>query len=117
MRQLFKDKNFILLCLATLCMSSCLQLIWVVMPFIVKSIGGSDTEAGLCFMGQMGTYVFFCILVGTIAEKFKPKKVLLFCAAGEVFVVLGLLATVWYGTRSGIFLSPVMRLGFLVLLT
>jgi MFS family permease len=87
------------------------------MPFIVKSIGGSDTEVGLCFMGQMGVYVFFCILVATIADRFKPKKVLLLCAAAEVFVVLGLLATVWYGNRDGIFLSPAMRLVFLMSMT
>ena len=117
MRQLFKDKNFIRLCLATLFMSSCLQLVWVVMPFIVKSMGGSDTEVGLCFMGQMGVYVVFCILVSTIIDSFKPKKVLVLGAAAEVFVAFGLLATVWYGNKNGIFLPPVMRLVFLMSIT
>jgi MFS family permease len=117
MRHLFKDKNFLRLCLAAFFMSSCLQLVWVVMPFIVKALGGSDTEVGLCFTGQMGVYVVFCILVSNIIDKFKPKKILLLGAAAEVFIVFGLLATVWYGGSSAIFPSPIMRLILLMSLT
>jgi MFS family permease len=117
MRQLFKDKNFLRLCLAAFFMSSCLQLVWIVMPFIVKAMGGSDTEVGLCFMGQMGVYVIFCLINSTIIDRFKPKKVLVLGAAAEVFVAFGLLAAVWYGNNSGIFLSPIMRLVFLMSIT
>ncbi|MBN1788284.1 MAG: MFS transporter [Sedimentisphaerales bacterium] len=114
MRQLFKDRNFIKLCLATLFLSSCLQLIWVVMPFIVKFIGGSDTDVGLCFMGQMGVYVIFCTLAGIMIDRFRPKRILVLGAAAEVFVAAGLLATVLYGDKDVMFLSPVMRLVFLM---
>jgi MFS family permease len=110
MLQLFKEKNYLRLCLATFLMSSCGQLVWVVMPFIVKSLGGSDTEAGLCFMGQMGVYVIFCILVSSIIDMFKPKKILLLAAAAQVLVAIAFFATVWYGSKTGIFLSPITRL-------
>lgn len=117
MRQLFKDKNFLWLCLATFFMSSFIQLVWVVMPFIVKALGGSDTDVGLCFMGHMGTYVVFCILVSSIIDRFKPKKVLVFGAAAEILIVIGLLAAVRFGNRSTPFLSPVMRLVLLMSMT
>lgn len=117
MRQLFKDKNFLRLCLAAFFMSSCLQLVWVVMPFIVKALGGSDTDAGLCFMGQMGVYVIFCLLIGRVIDSFRPKKVLVLGAAAEILIVLGLLATVRYGSHNGASLSPIMRLIFLMSMT
>jgi len=117
MRQLFKDKNFLRLCLATFFMSSCLQLVWIVLPFVIKAMGGSDTEVGLCFVGQMGVYVVFCVLLSSIIDKFKPKRVLLTGAAAEVFVAFGLLAAVWYGNNNGIFLTPIMRLVFLMSMT
>ena len=117
MRQLFKDKNLLRLCLATFFMSSCLQLVWIVMPFIVKALGGSDTEVGLCFTGQMGVYVVFCILVGSVIDRFKPKKVLVLGAAAEILIVVGLLATVRYSGHNGILPSPIMRLVFLMSMT
>jgi MFS family permease len=87
------------------------------MPFIVKAMGGSDTEVGLCFMGQMGVYVVFCILVSTVIDRFKPKKVLLLSAAAEIIIVSGMLAVVWYGSNSGIILPPIMRLVTLMSMT
>lgn len=117
MRQLFSDRNFLRLCLASFFMSSCLQLVWVVLPFIVKDMGGSDTQAGLCFMGQMGVYVVFCILAGTIIDRFRPKKILLLSAAAEIFIAVGLLAAVRYGNNNGIFPGPITRLVFLMSMT
>ena len=110
MRQLFKDKNLLQLCMATFFMSACLQLIAVVLPFIVKAIGGSDTEVGLCFMSQMGVYVIFCIINSKIIDRFKPKKVLLVGAIVQIFISLGILMVVWQGNNNSIFLSPITRL-------
>ena len=110
MLQLFKDKNLLKLCFAAFFMSACLQLVGIVLPFAVKAINGSDTDVGLCFMAQMGTYVIFCILAVLIIDKLNPKKVLLIAAGAEIFVALGFLATVKYGNSNGIFFSPVTRL-------
>ncbi|MGA2914846.1 MAG: MFS transporter [Sedimentisphaerales bacterium] len=114
MRQLFKDKNFLRLCLATFFLSSCLQLIWIVLPFIVKAMNGSDTDVGVCFMAQMGTYVVFCILLGTIIDRFKPKRVLVLGAAAQILVVIGLLAVVRFASLPGISLGPIMQIAFLM---
>jgi MFS family permease len=114
MRQFFKDKNFLRLCLAAFLMSSCLQLGGIVLPFVVKAMGGSDTDIGLCFMGQMGTYVICCILAAPIIDRLKPRKVLLITAGAGIFIALGFFAVVWYGNTGGIFISPVMRLVFLM---
>lgn len=91
-------------------MSSCIQLVWVALPFLVKSLGGSDTEVGLCFMGQMGLYVIFCILAGLIADKLKPHKVLMFSAAAEILITIGLLLTVMFQGDGTAFFSPITRL-------
>ncbi|MDD5134542.1 MAG: MFS transporter, partial [Phycisphaerae bacterium] len=91
-------------------MSSCIQMVWVALPFLVKSLGGSDTDVGLCFMGQMGVYVFFCIPSGLLADKLKPHKVLLFSAAAEIIITVGLLLTVIFSGNWGAFLSPITRL-------
>jgi MFS family permease len=112
MRQLFKDKNFICLCLAAFFMSSCLQLIWVVMPFVVKSLNGSDTDVGLCFMAQMAVYVFFCVWAGVIAHRLRPKKVLILGSVGQIAVTIGIFAVVWFGTK--LIVSPIMQLVFLM---
>lgn len=114
MRQLLKDKNFIRLCLATFFMSSCLQLVGVVLPFVVKAMGGSDTEAGLCFTGQMAVYVVFCLINIATIDRLRPKRVLLISAAGQILITLGLLGVVWYGNKSSIVLPPVMRIVFLM---
>lgn len=114
MLQLFKDRNFLRLCLAAFFMSSGLQLGGIVLPFAVKAMGGSDTDIGWCFMGQMGAYVIFCILAVVIIDKLKPKKVLLTATGVGIIVSLGFLAAVWYGKNNGIFLGPITRLIFLM---
>jgi MFS family permease len=114
MLQFFKDKNFIRLCLAAFLMSSCLQLGAIVLPFVVKAMGGSDTDIGLCFLGQMGTYVICCILSVPIIDRLKPRKVLLITSGAAIFIALGFFTVVWYGNTGGIFISPVMRLVLLM---
>jgi MFS family permease len=114
MLKLFKDKNFLRLCLAAFFMSSCLQLGGIVLPFAVKAMDGSDTDIGLCFMGQMGTYVICCILVVLIIDKLKPRKVLQIAAGTGIIVSLCFLAAVWYGKNNGIFFGPIARLIFLM---
>jgi MFS family permease len=114
MLKLFKDKNLMLLCLAAFFLSSCLQLISIVLPFVVKAMNGSDTDVGLCFMAQMGAYVVFCILAVLIIDKLSPKKVLQIAAAAGIIVALGFLAAVWCGNNNVRFFSPVARLIFLM---
>jgi MFS family permease len=117
MLQLFKDKNYLRLCLAAFFMSACLQLIGVVLPFAVKAMNGSDTDVGLCFMSQMAAYVVFCILAVLIIDKLSPKKVLLIAAAAEIFVALGFLAAVWFGNNHAGFFGPIASLIFLMAMT
>lgn len=112
MLQLFKDKNFFRLCLAAFFMSCCLQLVQVVMPFIAKSLDGSDTEVGLCFMGQMGFYVIFCIFAFFIVNKFKSRRVLWISAAAQMMIVCGILAVVRLGKDSPLAIKPVTQLIF-----
>ena len=84
------------------------------LPFAVKAMDGSDTDIGLCFMGQMGTYVICCILVVLIIDKLKPRKVLQIAAGTGIIVSLCFLAAVWYGKNNGIFFGPIARLIFLM---
>lgn len=62
---------------------------------------------GLCFMGQMGVYVFFCILSGLIIDKLNPHKLLLISSTAQFFITLGFFATVWYGSKNQLCVSPV----------
>ena len=117
MFRLFKDKNYLKLCLAAFFMSGCLQLVNIVLPFAVKAMNGSDTDVGLCFMAQMATYVVFCILAVLIIDKLSPKKVLLIAAGAEIIVALGFFAAVWCGNNNVRFFSPVTRFIFLMSMT
>ncbi len=93
-------------------MSSCMQLIWVVMPFIVKSLHGSDTDVGLCFMAQMAMYVIFCVWAGMVAHRLRPKKILVIGSIGQIAVTGGIFTVVWFGSK--LFVGPVMQLVFLM---
>jgi MFS family permease len=115
MRQLFKDKNFIRICLAAFFMTSCIQLIWVVLPFVIKSLHGSDTDVGLCFMSQMGVYLCFCIYAGVIADRLRPQKILAIGSAVQIAVTCGIFAVVW--TQSKFIVSPIMQIVFLMGIT
>lgn len=112
MHRLFKDSNFVRLCVVTFFMTSCQQLIWVVMPFIVKSLGGSDTDVGICFMSQMSVYVVFCIWAGFTADAICPKKVLLIGSAAQVAVTAGITAVVWL--KANLIISPIQQLVLLM---
>lgn len=91
-------------------MSSCLQLGGIVLPFVVKAMGGSDTDIGLCFLGQMGAYVICGILAFAIIDRFKPRKVLLITAGAGIIISSGFFAIVWYGNNNDIFFNPITRL-------
>jgi len=93
-------------------MSSCLQLIWVVMPFVVKAMEGSDTEVGLCFMGQMGVYVVFCVIAAIAIHRLKPKKVLLASTAVQTVIVCTMYMVIKGGSR--LYFSPIMQLVLLM---
>ena len=96
-------------------MSSCLQLLWVVLPFVVKSLNGSDTDVGLCFMSQTAVYVFFCIYAGIIADRLRPRKVLVICSIAQVAVTCGIFAVVWMQRKF--IVSPIMQIVFLLAIT
>ncbi|MHB0945964.1 MAG: MFS transporter [Sedimentisphaerales bacterium] len=114
MRHLFKDTNLARLGLAAFFMGSTLQFIGLAVPFVVKAMKGSDTAVGGCFLGQMGVYVFFCIMAGLIVDKFNPRKIMLVSSFAEILVVAGFIATVWFGTKSRLCVSPVMILTILM---
>ncbi|MCX5632617.1 MAG: MFS transporter [Phycisphaerae bacterium] len=116
MRQFFKDKNFLLLCLAAFFMSSCLQLGGIVLPFAVKAMRGSDTDIGLCFLGQMSAYVICCMLAFAVIDRFKPKRVLLITAGAGIIISFGFFVIVWYGNNNGIFFNPITRLIILMVM-
>lgn len=114
MRNLFKEKNLVRICLAAFFMSSMIQLIWVVLPFIIKAMGGSDTQVGLCFMGHMGVYVLFCIIAGLVIDRLKPKKVLLISVASQIIVTCGIIAVAGLGGRTFLSLTPITQMIFLM---
>ena len=57
------DKNLLLLCVTAFCVSSAVQYFWLVLPFIAKLLGATDTEVGFSFAAYMGVYGLTCIIV------------------------------------------------------
>lgn len=82
------------------------------MPFVVKSLNGSDTDVGLCFMAQMGVYVCFCVYAGVVADRLRPRKVLIISSIGQVLVTIGIFAAIWFRTK--LVVSPIYQLVFLM---
>jgi MFS family permease len=111
MLQLFKDKNLVRLCFASFFMSANLQVVMLSTPFIVKSMNGSDTDVGICMMAQTVVYVFCCILAMFVADKLKPRKILLIASLFETLISCGIFAVIW--TRSDLLVSPIFKLTLL----
>lgn len=80
-------------------------------PFIVKSMHGSDTDVGICMMAQTVVYVFCCILAMFVADKLKPRKILLIASFIETLISCGIFSVVW--TRSDLLVSPIFKLTIL----
>ncbi len=72
--------------------------IWlVVLPFIVKRLGGTDTQVGLCTGLCFGGYAFGLLISGPILDAFNLKRVVQFgtgsvaiCMLVFILVVIGL---------------------------
>lgn len=69
--------------------------IWfVAMPFVIKRLGGSDTQLGLCLGIWFVAYLSGCLTAGGILDRFNARNSVRFGAAANVVINIGILITV-----------------------
>jgi len=59
---------------AAFLMAFAIQLWWLALPFIGKSLGASDAQIGLAFAANMLTYAVALLLACAVLERFNPKR-------------------------------------------
>lgn len=74
--------------------SSAWGVLFVALPFVITSLGGSDEAVGLCFAVSFAAYVVACSLTRLVVDRFSPRSVLLAgtcgtaLAGGGIYVVV-----------------------------
>ncbi len=69
--------------------------IWfVAMPFVIKRLGGSDTQLGLCLGLWFVAYLIGCLGAGGILDRFNARNAVRFGAAANAVINTAVLITV-----------------------
>ncbi len=86
--------------------------IWfVAMPFVVKRLGGTDTQLGLCLGLWFVAYLIGCLTAGGILDRFNARNAVRFGAAANAVINTGILITVIIARGSD---SPVALLWLII---
>ena len=81
---------------------------WLLLPFVIVLIGGSDKDLGLCFgIGTVG-YIVSCLTIGHHLDRFNPKRSLQLSSLAICTVVLtiGLIGRLF--VRGSLPMNPVL---------
>ena len=84
-------RSVVPLYMAVFLMALGLSVWWISLPFIIKRLGGTDGQVGICFALYMGVYAAGCILAGSVFKHSNPKRI-----AQIVTLLLTLLAAALY---------------------
>lgn len=75
--------------------------IWfVAMPFVIKRLGGSDTQLGLCLGLWFVAYLIGCLGAGGILDRFNARNAVRFGAAANAVINTAVLITVITAQKS-----------------
>ncbi len=93
-RLLARQENVLPLCGAAF-IQSCGGGVWfVAMPFILKRLGGTDTQLGLCIGLWFVAYTIGCISAVSILDKFRAKPTVILGTVISTLMNLGMLLVV-----------------------
>jgi len=96
------DRRTIFLCLATFFMCISLGSCWVSLPYIIKRLGGTDSQVGFCFGFHLGVYMIACLSISPIVDRFNPKLTAFCGAGGPTLACLAMVAIVIFAQRSSV---------------
>ncbi|MFH1613758.1 MAG: MFS transporter [Planctomycetota bacterium] len=103
---LSKQENVVPLCSVAF-LQSCSGGVWfVAMPFILKRLGGTDTQLGLCLGFWFVAYTIGCLSAAPLLDKFDPKRTILLGLIANVLATFGMLLVVIMAQPSGSSFSP-----------
>jgi len=100
-KMLFRSERAMPLYAAAFFQAAALGMWFVVMPFVVKRMGGSDTQLGLCVGIWFVAYLSGCLTAGGILDRFNAKNAVQFGAAANAVINVGILITVIIAQGSG----------------
>ncbi len=101
-----KDGAFFLYC-AGFMMSLSISIWWVGLPFILKRLGGTDADVGICFATGMMFYAFGCIIGGKVLQDLNPRSVARAGACSNAVMMLAIFAVVFLDQREVGLFSPI----------
>lgn len=105
---LSKQGNVLPLCGAAF-LQSCGGGIWfVAIPYILKRFGATDTQLGFCMGMWFLSYLFGCLSVSRLLDRFNSKSTVQIGAGANVLSVAVLLAVVMLGEKGLSPFSPVV---------
>ncbi len=99
--------NLLWLCAASAAMAFGLNVTSVALPFILKHLGGTDGDVGLCIALNTGIYALFCLGTAFLLDHLVPARITRFGAAGMGLAVLAMGAVVLWHSRRAESFSPI----------
>ena len=94
-RLLAREENILPLCIAAF-IQSCGGGVWFVsMPFIMKRLGGTDTQLGLLMALWFASYTIGCISAVSVLDRFRTKSIVILGAIINILMNLGMLFVVF----------------------
>ena len=90
---------------------------WVAVPFILKRLGGSETDVGNIFAAQMSCYALGCMIAGTLLGHFHPRRILLLGVPAMTLLASAMCSVLLWPLPENFPLNPVGSLIILFGLT
>ena len=76
------------------------QIYLVAMPFIVKAMGGSDSQVGFCLAAGFLSYLFSCLLTARTLDGFNPKRLVQLGSVGIAFATAFVLVPILFASAA-----------------
>jgi len=110
------EQNVVLLYAAAFFQSCGGAILFVCIPFILKRLGGSDTQLGLCLGLWFGAYLTGCLCGSVILDYFNAKHAVQFSSGVTTLVLAAVLATIVLAENGYCPVNPVLALIILLML-
>ncbi|MHC4682596.1 MAG: MFS transporter, partial [Planctomycetota bacterium] len=93
---------------AAFAMAISLSVLWTVMPFIVRNIGGTEEHVGYAWAANMLGYMVCLLLAAALLGHLKARQATRIAAAAMFLATLVTLAVVWYALARNRLGDPVL---------
>jgi len=81
---------------AAFAMAISLNILWTVMPFIIRNIGGTEEHVGYAWAANMLGYLVCLMFAGTLLGHLKARYATLTASGGMFLATVVMMVVVWY---------------------